>query len=81
MPYKQKDATRFTKKAKSPRKKRQFAAAANSMLARGKSEGSAIRVANSVVTRSHPKKSSSSGMDRYASKRMRELKDPKHSQT
>lgn len=49
MPYTLKDASRHTKKAKSNRKKRQFAHVANSVLAKGDSEGSAIRQANATV--------------------------------
>ena len=49
MPFKASDATRHTKKAKSPKAKRQFAHVANSMMERGFSEGRSIRAANSVV--------------------------------
>jgi len=49
MPWEPKDATRFTKKAKTPKKKRQFSHVADSMLDRGESEGSAIKAANAVV--------------------------------
>ena len=52
MPWGAKDATRFTRKARSAKSKRQFAHVANSMLGRGKSEGAAIRAANAVVGRS-----------------------------
>lgn len=51
MPWKAKDATKFTKKAKSKVAKRQFAHVANSMLERGESEGSAIRAANAAVAK------------------------------
>jgi uncharacterized protein YdaT len=51
MPWKAKDATRFTKKASTGILKRQFADVANSMLKAGKSEASAIKGANSVVAR------------------------------
>jgi hypothetical protein len=43
MPWKPKDATKFTKKATSKIAKRQFSDVANSMLKRGESEGAAIR--------------------------------------
>lgn len=56
MPWTAKDATRFTHKANTPRKKRQFSHVANSMLRRGASEGSAIRAANAVVARNRRKK-------------------------
>ncbi len=51
MPWTAKDASRFTKKARSPKSKRQFSHVADSALARGASEGSAIRQANAVVKR------------------------------
>jgi uncharacterized protein YdaT len=51
MPFKAKDATRFTKKATSKVAKRQFKDVANSMLARGESEGAAIRAANAAVAK------------------------------
>ncbi len=51
MPGGPKDAARHTKKAKSPKAKRQWAHVADSMLARGKSEGAAVRAANAVVKR------------------------------
>jgi uncharacterized protein YdaT len=51
MPWQSKDATRFTKKATTGILKRQFADVANSMLKAGKSEGAAIRGANSVVAK------------------------------
>jgi uncharacterized protein YdaT len=56
MPWQSKDATRFTKKATTGILKRQFADVANSMLKSGKSEGAAIRGANSVVARTKAKK-------------------------
>jgi uncharacterized protein YdaT len=51
MPWSASDAPRHTRKAKSPRAKRQWGHVANSMLKRGYSEGRAIRAANSVVKR------------------------------
>jgi uncharacterized protein YdaT len=56
MPWTAKSATRFTKKAKSPTAKRQFAHVANSMLKSGKSEGAAIRAANAAVKKRSKKK-------------------------
>lgn len=53
MPWTPSDATRFTKKADTPAKKRQWAHVANSALASGDSEASAIRQANSAVKRRH----------------------------
>ena len=49
MPYAPSDAKRHTKKANTPKKRRQFAHVANSALKRGASEGAAIRMANAVV--------------------------------
>lgn len=51
MPWDPDDASKHTKKAKSPKAKRQFADVANSALKRGASEGSAIRQANAVVAK------------------------------
>jgi uncharacterized protein YdaT len=51
MPWKPKDATKFTKKATSKIAKRQFSDVANSMLKRGESEGAAIRAANAAVAK------------------------------
>lgn len=51
MPWTSKDATRHTKKATTPKKKRQFADVANSVLAKTGDEGRAIREANAVVAR------------------------------
>lgn len=53
MPWKPKNATGKTKKADMPKKRRQWAAVANSALEGGASEGSAIRQANAVVARAH----------------------------
>lgn len=49
MPWTPKDAKRHTKKAKSPKAKRQWSHVADSVLERGGSEGSAIRQANGVI--------------------------------
>lgn len=49
MPWKSKDAGRHTKKADTPKEKRQWAIVANAMLKRGASEGSAVRAANAAV--------------------------------
>ena len=49
MPWRPSEATKYTKKARSPKAKRQWAAVSNSMLKRGASEGAAIRGANSVL--------------------------------
>jgi len=52
MPWTAKDAKRHTKKAGSAKSKRQWSHIANSVLAKGGSEGSAVRQANAVVKRS-----------------------------
>lgn len=49
MPWKNKDATRFTKKAKSAKSKRQWKDIANSVLKRGGSEKSAVMQASGVI--------------------------------
>ena len=51
MPWGPRDALRHTKKAKSAVSKRQWSDVANSVLGRGRSEGSAVRQANAVVGR------------------------------
>ena len=56
MPWGPSDASRFTRKARSPTRKRQWGHVANSMLERGASEGSAIRAANAVVARTKQRK-------------------------
>jgi uncharacterized protein YdaT len=56
MPFKAKDATRFTKKATSKIAKRQFKDVANSMLERGASEVSAIKAANAAVAKRKKRK-------------------------
>lgn len=55
MPWPASKATSFTKKAKSPKAKRQWAAVADSELARTGDEGRAIRAANAVVKRGKKK--------------------------
>lgn len=52
MPWTPKDAARHTKKAQSPKRKRQWSKTANSVLSRGGSEGSAVRIANAAVKKS-----------------------------
>lgn len=49
MRWKPDDALRHTRKANSPAKRRQWADVANSELAAGRSEGRAVRAANTVV--------------------------------
>ena len=57
MPWRPSDATRFTKKARSAKAKRQFAHVANSMLERGYDEGRAIAAANGAVKKRGKRKS------------------------
>ena len=49
MPYSEGEVNRFTKKAKSPRRRRQWIEVYKSSIGRGLSEGAAIRSANGVV--------------------------------
>jgi len=49
MPWTAKDASRHTKKAKSAKRKRQWAHVADSVLRRTGDEGAAVRAANGVV--------------------------------
>ena len=50
MPWKRNsEVSKHTHKAKSAKKKRQWRHIANSMLARGESEGAAIRAASGVI--------------------------------
>lgn len=49
MPWRASDASRHTKKAKSPPAKRQFAKVANKVLSESGDEGKAIRIANAAV--------------------------------
>ena len=56
MPWKPASAKKHTKKATTPKKKRQWSKVANSMLKRGASEGRAIRAANAAVKKRRKKK-------------------------
>lgn len=49
MPWTSEDAKRHTKKANTPKKKKQWSKVANAALASGDSEASAIRQANAVI--------------------------------
>jgi hypothetical protein len=49
MPWGPNESTKFTKKANTPKKKRQFSEVANSVLAKTGDEGRAIREANAAV--------------------------------
>ena len=51
MPWTAKSATKHTKKAKSPKKKRMWADVANSVLMRTGNEGRAVRSANAAVAK------------------------------
>lgn len=52
MPWSASDAHAKTKKARSPKRKRQWSKVANSVLARTGNEGRAVREANAVIVRS-----------------------------
>lgn len=56
MPWQAKDATKKTKKATSPKAKKQWAAIANSEKARGADDATAIKAANGVIKKSARKK-------------------------
>jgi len=56
MPWTTKAARRHTRKARTPKSKRQWSHVANSMLKRTGDEGAAIRAANAVVARRKDKK-------------------------
>jgi hypothetical protein len=52
MPWSASDATRHTKKARTPKEKRAFAHAANSVLKSTGDEGRAVRAGNAAVNAS-----------------------------
>jgi len=56
MPWTAKDATRHQKKAKSPKRKRQWSKVANSILERTGDEGRAVRGANAAVKKAGKRK-------------------------
>ena len=56
MPWGSKDASRHTKKAKSPKRKRQWADVANSILKRTGDDARAIRGADSAVKKSQSRR-------------------------
>lgn len=55
MPWTQKDSARHTKRAKSPKRKRQWSKVANSILERTGDEGRAVRGANAAVKKAETK--------------------------
>lgn len=55
MPWTSKDASRHTRKASSPKAKRAFAHAANSVLRRTGNEGRAVRAGNAAARASSRK--------------------------
>jgi hypothetical protein len=57
MPWTAKDASRHTRKAKTPRAKRAFSHAANSVLKATGDEGRAVRAGNAAAARSAAKSS------------------------
>lgn len=64
MPWSSGDAKRHTRKASSAKSRRMWSQVANSALARGADEGSAIRQANAVVARGKSSRSNRRGMRR-----------------
>lgn len=52
MPWTAKDASRFTKKARTPKSKRAFAHASNSVLRETGDEGRAVRAGNAAAATS-----------------------------
>lgn len=59
MPWGPKDATRHTKKARTPKARRAFSHAANSVLTKTHDEGRAVRAGNAAAARSARKSSRS----------------------
>lgn len=55
MPWAPSDAERKTKKADTPKRKRQFAEVANSVLEKTGDEGRAVRAGNAAVAKSKAK--------------------------
>lgn len=53
MPWTPGDATRFTKKANTPSKRRQFSHVANKVLAETGDEAHAVRAGNAAVAHNH----------------------------
>jgi len=74
MPWEPSDATKHTKKADTPKKKRQWADVANSALASGDSEGSAIRQANAAVAGTANKSRKSNKASDYVNMRRKAQK-------
>ncbi len=74
MPWKPKDAKRHTKKAKSSKRKRQWAHVADSVLKRTGDEGAAVRAANGVVKKSENKRKASSSGHAKSKKRKKAQK-------
>ena len=66
MPWKESDAKRHTKKAKSKKRKHQWSTVANKVLRESGDEGKAVRIANSAVKKA--------GHKRKAKKRKRGAK-------
>ena len=64
MPWDESDSTRHTKKASSPKAKRQWAHVANSVLEKTGDEGAAVRAANGVVKKRGKKKGHKHGRKR-----------------
>ena len=56
MPWSEKDASKKTKKARSPKSRRQWRDVANSVLEKTGDEARAVRTANGVIARGQRKK-------------------------
>ena len=56
MPWKSRDATRHTKKASTPKKRRMWSDIANKTLAKTGDDATAIRIANGVLKKRSRKK-------------------------
>lgn len=54
MPWNPGDALRHTRRAVTPKARRQWAHVANSALARGEDEGTAVKEANGVIAKRYP---------------------------
>jgi len=57
MPWSSADATKKTKKAKSPKAKKQWSSVANKVLKDSGDEGKAVRIANAAVAKRKTRKS------------------------
>lgn len=68
MPWNPSDAPRFTKRATTQRRQRQWADIANATLDKSQDEGKAVRTANGVIRRSKTAKGASGKVKSWAGK-------------